>query len=472
MGDLREIDGFGARGQLDTAPLRLAARDAANIYFETERAPANIVDAYVFNPLAGPLDPDAVIEWLRARLESVPIVRRRLHRTWADLDYPAWVVDETPDFRAHITVVAGEDWTGTKAIIAERIGSTMDLTRPPWDITVVTGVDRIGDGVPDGATVAVLRFHHSIGDAVATAAIGRKLFGASVEEEVRSVGRTTSLPGLLGVALRTSVRLVEYAGALGSAAFSGRRIRGAEERGDLAATASEPPATRFNSRMQGVPAIGLVHFDLAVVRAVSTAAGVTVNDVMLSVVAGGLTDLLVELGERPNGSLVASMPIAVNDKVITANRFALGMVDLCTDVVDPAVRLGQIHDQTSAEKARHAHPLLERKRAIAESIPAFVTRLASDAARRQGAAPSHDVSATTMISNVPGKAEGAKFMGAEIVDRFGVLTLSDGAALAHFISSVGPTVSLAFSADSELLPSCGRYEELLRGAFDSILASS
>lgn len=454
-------------GQQKNPPFRLAARDAANFYFETDHSPANIVDVYVFEPPQNSIDNAAVVEWLTPRLSRLPIAHCELRRTWADIDYPTWVADDTVDVSNHMTVRNDASWTDTKAIIAGLVSSPMDLSRPPWDATVVTDVDGIGDGIPEGATVVVLRFHHSIGDAVATAGIGRVLFGAS-PDAVRHVGKDTRLRGIAHQVLRAPIRLAQFAYAIGAGAIVGRQIARAVDRGDIIAPGVSAPETRFDRQLRGRATLGLVHFDLGRMRSVGAAASATVNDVALAVISGALADLLGELGETPEGSLGATIPIAVRDSVVTANRFALGSIVLHTNVPDPGKRLRMIHAQTVAEKARHAHPLIERKRAIAEWIPAFVQRIIGALARRHGPTRTSNSFGNTMVSNVPGNAVGATFMGAGIVDRFGVLAIGDGSGLTHFISSVGSTVSVSFTVDSAAMPDTDRYEELLRAAFASL----
>lgn len=465
------IDESGQNDQIDDAPLRIAARDAANIYFDSERAPSNIVDVYVFSPPVRPLDTASAVDWLVIRMESVTFARRRLHRTWFDIDYPAWVVDDTVALADRIAVIQNRTWQSTKSIIADQLGSTMDLTEPPWNITVITGVTGFDDDTPDGATVVVMRIHHSVGDGVATAAIGSRLFGAC-DDTLRPIGKLNRLPGRARLALCAPIRAAQFGSAIVLGALKSRQVH-ANLADNAAITPSERPAqTRLCGPLRGEPAIGLVHFRLDDVRRACGPVPATVNDVMLEVVSAGLTSLLNELGDRPDGTLTAMMPIAVQDLSGSANRFALDAVDLCTGETNPRTRLAKIHEQTDAAKARQHHPLLAGQRAVTKLIPAFVTRMSGDKVRRQQAAQAAPGKPVTMISNVPSKADGAAFCGAPIIDRFGVLTISDGARIAHFVSSVGPVVSLAFSVDSAMVADCGRYEELLREAFDSLLAAA
>ncbi|WP_277835707.1 wax ester/triacylglycerol synthase domain-containing protein [Speluncibacter jeojiensis] len=449
-------------------PLRLAARDAANIYLETDASPANIIDVYVFAPAV--VEHAAVVEWLSERVAVLPIARRRLQRAAADIDYPAWVTDDTVDMRDQITVEAVADWCDARARIGSLVGTPMDLTRPPWDATVMTGVRGIGDGIPDGATVVVLRFHHSVGDAVATAAFGRAVFTGNVEG-LRASGQQTEMAGAVRLAFRLPCRAAQFARSIGRAMIVARRSARAVARGEFATPPATSPPSIFNRPLQGSPTVGLVHFDLTEVRDIGRMAGGTVNDAILTVVGGALAELLDELGNPVDGSLGALMPIAMNDAVQNANRFALGSVVLHSDERDPVERLRRVQTSTASEKARQSHPALEQQRSLAQLVPAFITRRTGDRLRRRTEPVAKPGFGNTMVSNVPGGVSDGEFMGARIVDRFGVLTICHGEALTHFVSSAGDRISLSFTVDSAIMPTLGRYEGLLRSTFARLAAA-
>ncbi|MFD4294083.1 wax ester/triacylglycerol synthase domain-containing protein [Rhodococcus sp. NPDC058532] len=451
----------------------LAPRDAANVYGESDRGPATIVDVYVFDGVTREVTGDSVADWIAGRLTCSPILTARLHRMFGELDYPAWITDEDFDVRDHVTVVPGDtEWGSAKWIIAGRVNARMDLTRPPWDITVLPNVSGIGGGFPDTATVVVLRFHHSVGDAVATAAIARRLFDGSRTSAVamQPVPRPT---GAAAAVLRVPARLVRFGGALVTGARAARAVDLAAARGELVKPQGRWPRTRFNRRLAGVPGVAVQFFDLADLAAIrSTVAGATVNDVMLTVIGGAMGAYLDEAGEKPGRSLAAKMPIATDDDTDTANKFALGSVDLHTDVPDATERLRKVAATTRAEKDRQNHAAVAAQRTVSERIPAFVTRFVG-ARAAAGATPPEVVSTgNTLISNVPSRAAGATFEGKRIIGSFGVLTLSDGDGLAHFVSSVGDRVSLSVTVDSAAMPDLGRYEDLLTAEFDKLATAA
>lgn len=456
----------------------LAPRDAANIYGESDRGPATIVDAYVFDGAARGMSEAEVREWVADRLRCSPILTASLRRVPGDLEYPSWVTDDTFDVDDHVRVHAADmDWTQARWIVAGLVHARMDLAAPPWDVTVLSSVSGIGQGIPDGATVVVLRFHHSIGDAVATAALAGRMFAgdeaptvpvpAAAEAVVPAV-----VPAVVSALLRVPVSLARFGRALLAGVRSSRQVAGAVERGEIEPARSWPN-TRFNDRLGGIPGVTVLWFDLADLDGVrSTVDGATVNDAMLTIVGGAMATYLTEAGERPDGSLGAKMPIAVQDDTDSANKFALGSVALHTDVDDPHDRLRLVRESTRAEKQRQRHTAVARQRGLSTGIPAFVTRFVGAQAGSAEGNTETISSGNTLISNVPSMAAGAHFGQAPIVAEFSALTLGDGDCLAHFVSSVEGRVSLTVTADSAALPDLDHYAELLRAQFTSLRRTS
>jgi diacylglycerol O-acyltransferase len=88
------------------------------------------------------------------------------------------------------------------------------------------------------------------------------------------------------------------------------------------------------------------------VRAVSAAADVTINDVVLAMCSGALRRYLDELDELPEHSLRALVPVSVREKGDFDSPLAISYIiaDLGTRHADPADRLEAIVESTRAGK--------------------------------------------------------------------------------------------------------------------------
>lgn len=430
--------------------LAIASRDAANIYLETDRSPANIISiAIAATPTVTHAD---MVRWMTDRLHCSPHFLRRLHRTWGDLTSPSWRAT-TIGVGAHVTVTPAPDWTAAQSVISELVAARMDLSRPPWDLTVITGVRGLGDDLPDPASILVFRFHHSIGDGVAVAAIIRRM----LTETPEAAPALPSGPGALRELAAVPAGLARYVGALVRAPHLAREA---------------PPAvagvgTRFNQPTTGRPTVGFVHFDVDAIRSIrALVPGSTLNDVMLTVVSGAIGRVLAECKESATG-LSVLMPIAVDDEDGAANQFALGVTAIHADVADPVERLRRVHAATAGEKERQRHPAVVGQRSLAGEIPPWVTRITGGLAR-----PAHGVGSVSMVSNVPSRLADATFMGGRVVDRVSFLTVGDGARLAHFISSVGHRVTMSYTMDDQSLPDPSEYAGVLRAVFAELAGAT
>jgi diacylglycerol O-acyltransferase len=107
------------------------------------------------------------------------------------------------------------------------------------------------------------------------------------------------------------------------------------------------PWTSFNGTLTARRRFVSVSLPLDDIKLVREAYGVTVNDVLLGLVAGSLRRYLADRGEAPRRSLVAEVPVSTDrrgePRRLAGNRLANIFTSLCTDVDHPAERLRRIH---------------------------------------------------------------------------------------------------------------------------------
>ena len=91
--------------------------------------------------------------------------------------------------------------------------------------------------------------------------------------------------------------------------------------------------------------------DLRAVKSVVPEA--TINDVVLTIVGGGLRTYLQDKGELPSDPLIAMAPISVrseNERAAAGNMVSGMFVTLGTDIADPYQRLVAIRQATRDSK--------------------------------------------------------------------------------------------------------------------------
>ncbi|MFF0501177.1 wax ester/triacylglycerol synthase family O-acyltransferase [Nocardia aobensis] len=467
----------GASSGLHVTAEQLTPRDAVFVYDEFERHPSNIVAAYVF---AGAAEREGrsvsraqVRAWMRERLGYASLFHRRLERVPGDADLPYWVPDPGFDIDHHVTIEerASWSWDEVRGRLAEIAAARMNLTRPPWELHLFDGV-RGFPGTADPVTIVVLKFHHSVGDGVATRELERKLFDTTdTHPPLPTTDRRWSQPGaLVRAAAVTPYRFTRFVSGVARTRAAARTVAAKAAENLLREPIPLRPATRFNRRIGATPVFDLVPLPLAQVRAAKAASAerITVNDLLLSVVSGALSAYLAEQGETPSASLGAMVPISMRGLAQwnSANQLCQMSVDLHTDLTDPLERLSAIRNSAREEKRRWADPAVIARESRMQTSPAWLLRLAGWA-RAQRVFDEVDTVplSNTTVSNVPPVADRLEFLGAPVISVFGVLPIMDGDGLRHLITSQGEQVVIAVSSDTDMLPDPARYGELLLRSF-------
>ena len=113
------------------------------------------------------------------------------------------------------------------------------------------------------------------------------------------------------------------------------------------------PHTVINTHVSAARRFVAQSWSIDRVRAVSEAAGVTINDVVLAMCSGALRRYLDEQGEHPEHSLRALVPVSVRQKDDFDSPVAISYIvaDLGTRHEDPADRLEAIVESTRAGKS-------------------------------------------------------------------------------------------------------------------------
>ena len=111
---------------------------------------------------AGKVTFTGILAELDARLHLAPTFRRRLTDLPGGLHMPYWVDDPDFDLEYHVRHIAlpqPGDWRQLCIQIARIHARQIDLRRPPWEITVIEGLNSV-PGVPKGAFAISLKLHH------------------------------------------------------------------------------------------------------------------------------------------------------------------------------------------------------------------------------------------------------------------------------------------------------------------------
>jgi WS/DGAT/MGAT family acyltransferase len=228
-------------------------------------------------------------------------------------------------------------------------------------------------------------------------------------------------------------------------------------RGDGAVIAGVPgraPATPFNKPITPHRRVAFRSVDLATVKAVKNAFGVSVNDVVMAMCAGALRRWLTNHDALPDQPLVAMIPVSVRDpgaRGALGNKVSAMLATLPTTVTDPGLRLEIVHTATKAAKAQQAAIPQGLVDQISDFAPPALTARAARVVFATGLLhrlPPFNVT----ISNVPGPNVPVYLCGAKLIAHYPVSVVTDGQGLN--ITLVGYLGQLHFGLIScrELVP--------------------
>ncbi|MDH3860982.1 MAG: WS/DGAT domain-containing protein, partial [Gammaproteobacteria bacterium] len=185
------------------------------------------------------------------------------------------------------------------------------------------------------------------------------------------------------------------------------------------------PHTIINTQVSSARRFVAQSWSIDRVRAVSAAADVTINDVVLAMCSGALRRYLDELDELPEHSLRALVPVSVREKGDFDSPLAISYIiaDLGTRHADPADRLEAIVESTRAGKEMLGE-LTSREASLYATLmqtPLFVASM-------MGVADWFPP-VSTVISNVPGPREQLYWNGAPLIGSYPVSAVFHGFAL-------------------------------------------
>ncbi len=185
------------------------------------------------------------------------------------------------------------------------------------------------------------------------------------------------------------------------------------------------PHTVLNTEVSAARRYVAQSWSIDRVRAVSKAADITINDVVLAMCSGALRRYLDEQGEHPEHSLRALVPVSVRQKDDFDSPVAISYIvaDLGTRHEDPADRLEAIVESTRAGKA-----MLSELTAREASLYATLIQTPLFLASMMGVADWFPP-VSTVISNVPGPKEQLYWNGAPLIGAYPVSAVFHGFAL-------------------------------------------
>lgn len=460
---------------------QLTPLDSNFFYFETPNQPMLLGSLWICDQNTAPggiVRHKQILQYIEDRLCTTSIFRWRLQPAPLLLDEPYWLEDKNFDIEYHVHHVGlpqPGDWRQLCIFTARTIARSVDMSRAPWEIWIVEGLNNV-EGVPPGSFAVLIRFHHAYVDGKSSLALSVAMMEETAQHPygVRNQLQYFEHPPTgAEMWLRTIPRLMSRSQRMLRAGFD-VSVKGAElfarmQRND-GLRQTRVPRTIFNVAVSPHRTYGSFVWKLPdLKRARALCKGISLNDVMVAIVAGGMRRYLLHHNALPpSESLVALCPVALRQEDTHyegGNLISAMYIPIGTDIEDPVARLAFIQKQTATFIPLAKEVLYHLTNAAGDLYPAYLRALFAwfqNKTKLTSRVPIFN----TVITNVPGVPGMASlyFAGAKILSVHPLMPIADGAAINHAITGIYEDVSLGVVADRAIVPDMDFYIDCIREA--------
>jgi WS/DGAT/MGAT family acyltransferase len=454
---------------------RLTGLDASFLHLERESAHMHVAGCAVFDGAAPAYE--ELVEQILSRLHLVPRYRQRLAFVPFEQGRPVWVDDPHFNITYHVRHTALPRPGGDRELkrLAGRVFSqALDRTRPLWELWLV-------EGMADGRFALLTKTHHALVDGISGVDIATVLFDASADPMPVAPPEQEWIPRplpsstqLLADALleRATVPAEVVRGVRaalrGPRQVAGRMVKALAGLGAMTGAAlNAAPESPFNVRIGPHRRFTWVEGDLAQFKAIKNALGGTVNDVVLTAVAGALGSYMRLHGHATDDvTLKAMVPVSVRADVergALGNRVAAMWAPLPVGVTDPVARLREVRGAMEGIK--------ESGQAVGAQVLTELSGFApptimAQAARLQARQRLFNL----VVTNVPGPQFPLYMLGRELAAIYPMVPLAENTALGIAIMSYNGQLNFGLTADYDALSDVDTLADELRAAIDELAA--
>jgi diacylglycerol O-acyltransferase len=435
---------------------RLTGLDASFLHLEDASSHMHVGGVMLFE---GPPPPYAeMLEAFERRLPLVPRYRQRLAFVPLGQGRPKWVDDPHFNLRYHVrsTALASPGSERQLKDLAGRVFSQqLDRDKPLWEVWLVEGLD-------DDRFAVVSKTHHALVDGISGVDIISVLFDTSPEPAAPTDPGDRWLPRplpsraqLLAEALLERATIPAEIGRSAKALLRGPlRIAGgvrdaAVGVGAMAWAGLNPaPGSPYNKSIGPHRRFTWVRADLRDMKAIKDELGGTVNDVVLSIVAGGLGRHLRRRGRNTDGlELKAMVPVSVRADVergALGNRVAAMMAPLPVWCQEPVARLDIVSEQLKGLKSGGQAVGAQVMTELSGFAPPTIMDQASRLMARQRFF-------NLVVTNVPGPQFPLYLLGRRMLDPFPMVPLAKNQALGVALLSYDGHINFGLVGDYDLM---------------------
>ena len=461
-------------GTLGLTGERMSKVDTAWLRMDSPTNLMMIVGVWIIKP---GVSYQATCQRIEERFLKYPRFGQRVEQ---DATGATWVEDDDFDIQRHVVVetlapVRGKN--GEQQALQDRLGELavrpLDMKHPLWQFHLVEHYQ--------GGSALMVRIHHCIADGIALISVTQSMVDGGTAPP-RGTARDLHHGGLEGAEEWIADSLikpftdlaVKALGAAGLGAVTAMEMMSEPKKGiemgvekglagsvelakmayhavrDAAALALMPDDSP--TRLKGIPGATkrvawCQPIALEEVKAIGKALNCSINDVLLSCVAGAIGEYLRSFGDETEGKEIRAM-VPVNlrqleDAHKLGNRFGLAPVVLPIGVENPVERVYEVRLRMGEMKGS-MQPLMAFGLL---AVAGLLVKPAQDAMLSLFSRKT-----TAVMTNVPGPREKLKFCGATLEQNLVWVPQSGTVGLGVSILSYGGGVQFGVISDATLCP--------------------
>ena len=452
-------------GTLGLSGERMSRVDTAWLRMDSSQNLMMIVGVWIIKP-------GISHEALCGRVENSLLKFRRFkQRVVEDTAGATWVDDKNFDLSKHVVieklpkVAKGHEQRALQDRVGELAMQPLDPKRPLWQFNLVEDFE--------GGSVLIVRIHHCIADGIALIAVSMSMVdgGAQPPERAPKAPKRSGLEGaedwfsgpflhsLTNMAVKALGKTGDgLAGSLGMLGDPQKGVAGSVHLAQMAYQLTKDAAALAlmdddsPTRLKGTPGTQkrvawCQPIPLDEVKAVGKALNCSINDVLLSCVAGAIGAYLRSFGDKVDGQEIRAM-VPVNLRPIEhayklGNNFGLAPLVLPIGIENPIERVYEVRRRMNALKGSMQPLLAFGLLAVAGSLikPAQDAMLSLFAKKT-----------TAVMTNVPGPAKKLKMLGSTLEQSLFWVPQNGTVGLGVSILSYGGGVQFGVISDSTLCP--------------------
>ena len=445
---------------------------------------SDVPDAMTHTLKVGIIDPrtqddECNLEWLRDVMRRLLPNLGPMHQivcpTPFGINHPLLVDPGEVDMDHHVRRMGIPPPGGIKEmceVISNLVEHQLPHDKPLWQMWLL-------EGLVDGRLGICLILHHAIADGTAAKELISRIFlpqSGAVPQSAAPLPRE-EMPSwakrlLLGIVDLPGVFMRGVPPLLKARREKRRWLAETGADANKYAAPDKAPKTIFNDVLSPRRTYALSAMPLERLAPVRKAHKVTINDIVLSLVAGAARKYMTEFDKVPDRPLVGSMPFSYRDGVhdeVFGNDAAVDFLWLHAELEDPVERLlaTAVAARDTKEHFEHTSEMTSSKSFGA--FPPFVWAWMPPLAKLLHGPPS--LFGNILVSNVRGPEQPLWLDRARLEEFYSIGHIAHGGALNMTVWSYAGELRLSLYACPKVLPQPEKLCDYFREALDELLAA-